>query len=105
MPYDTEILNQKAMKQKILKFGDYRIKSALFLQEEIKNFQELEMSIINNYYYYLKICGVNNLDKIRKEFDNLRYQISPRFGIDFKQETRDNINSIVDEIVTRLIKK
>ncbi len=92
------------MKQKILKFGEYRIKSALFLQEEIKNFQELEMSIINNYYYYLKICGVNNLDKIRKEFDNLRYEISPRF-IDFKQETLDNINSIVDEIVTRLIKK
>jgi len=93
------------MKQKILKFSEYRIKNALFLQERAANLKPcsdgLEYLILWNYYQYLIICQVKNIKEIYDEFYNLG--IVPRYS-NFKQETLDNLTSIVEEIVNRLTK-
>lgn len=93
------------MEQKILTFSEYRIKNALFLQERAANSEPrldgLEYLILWNYYQYLFICQPKNIEEIYYEFYSLG--IVPRYS-NFKQETLDNLTSIVEEIVNRLTK-
>ena len=96
------------MKSKVMLFSEYRIENALFIQKAIYDsdvdFINIETFMLKFYLAYLHICGVSIDDEIAKKFHDLFKKINPHFTYDYSKEVRMNINQVVDEIATKLIK-
>ena len=89
-------------------FSEYRIENALFIQKAIYEskvaYVNRETFILKFYLGYLHICGVSIDDETAKKIHELFKKINPHFTYDYSQEVRMNINQVVDEIATKLIK-
>jgi len=98
------------MKNKLLKYTDYKIQQALWLQRENAKRTNLgtnlEQFCIQSYRCYLYLTGYNDenvFNKMREYEESIdtcdQYRDKERWLLVYKKEIADNINELMDSLI------